>query len=504
MFERLKTLFTNTVIYGLGDVATSLVSFLLLPIFTRYLSPMEYGVIALLLTVEAIAKILFRWGVESAFIRLYYDCRDERARQVLASTLCYFLVAVNGALLAAALVAAPWLAELLFDTRAHTPVLRLVMLNTFVIGFYFIPLSLLRIQERARRFTVLAISRSAATVVGRLAFVAGAGLGVLGFVLADVVVTAVFTLLLVSTALPVLRPTFSASVLREALRFGLPRVPQGVAHQVVALSDRYFLSVFATMQDVGVYAIGAMFGLGLKLFLKAFQTAWSPFLFDVMDKPGAKRTYSVVTTYVVAALVLLAAGLSAVARDLVRLMTAPEFHAAAVVIPWVALGVVMQGTYQVTSVGLAITKRTKYYPIATGVAAVTSVSANLLLIPGFGMLGAAWANALSYSVLLIVATGFSQRFYRIGYEWGRLARIVGAGVIAYLVPIAVVSETLAPWEGLLLKGGLVIAIFPAVLYLTGFLRPSELKQLRRARLREVQATTAHTSESTVEIERIDQ
>ena len=96
----------------------------------------------------------------------------------------------------------------------------------------------------------------------------------------------------------------------------------------------------------------------------------------------------------------------------------------------------LQGIYQLTSIGLAITKRTRYYPVATGIAAVASVTANVLLIPHFGVLGAAWANMISYGVLAAVATWFSQRFYPISYEWGRLARIVvgGAPLISRRLP----------------------------------------------------------------------
>ena len=93
MLARIKTLFRNLAIYGFGDVATSIVSLLLLPVYTRYLTPYDYGIIAMLLTIEAVAKILFRWGVDTAFMRLYYDCADPPARQRLASTIFFFLLA---------------------------------------------------------------------------------------------------------------------------------------------------------------------------------------------------------------------------------------------------------------------------------------------------------------------------------------------------------------------------------------------------------------------------
>ena len=73
--------------------ATSIVSFLLLPVYVRYLTPEDYGVISLLLTVEVVSKIVFRWGVDASFMRLYYDCPDHASRQRLASTIFWFLAA---------------------------------------------------------------------------------------------------------------------------------------------------------------------------------------------------------------------------------------------------------------------------------------------------------------------------------------------------------------------------------------------------------------------------
>ena len=80
MLTRVTSLFRNVVIYGMGDAATSVVSLLLLPIFTKFLTPADYGVITMLLTIEAVTKVMFRWGVDTAFMRLFYDCADRPAQ----------------------------------------------------------------------------------------------------------------------------------------------------------------------------------------------------------------------------------------------------------------------------------------------------------------------------------------------------------------------------------------------------------------------------------------
>jgi O-antigen/teichoic acid export membrane protein len=205
----------------------------------------------------------------------------------------------------------------------------------------------------------------------------------------------------------------------------------------------------------------------------------------VMKEPDAKEIYRKISTYIVAVLIVLVAGLCATATEVVRLFTAPEFHGAAVVTPWIALGVMCQGLYLVGSIGLIITRRTTSYPIATGIAAATSVTANMLLIPRFGLMGAAYSQTIAYATLAVVTIGFSQRAYPISYEWGRLARIAAAGVIAFLAASAL--PTFGPTiAALVLRGLTVVAVYALVLFAAGFFTPGEFKVLQDIRRRAVQ------------------
>ena len=150
-----------------------------------------------------------------------------------------------------------------------------------------------------------------------------------------------------------------------------------------------------------------------------------------MKEPDAKRIYSTVSTYVIAALVLLTAGFCAVGPDLVRLMTAAEFHPAGAVTPWIALGVMCQGVYLVGSIGLIITRKTSRYPLSTGIAAATNLAANAFLIPRYGLLGAAWANAASYTTLAVFTVWLSWREYPYrtsGGDWRRWQRRASAPI----------------------------------------------------------------------------
>ena len=473
MLARLSALGRNFAIYGLGDVATNIVSFLLLPLYTRFLSPEDYGAISLLLTVEVVAKIVFRCGLDASFMRLFYDCETDADRQRLASTIFWFLAASNGVILALLLLAAPFVSSHLFGVPGYTLALVLQLLYTFVVGFYFIPFHVMRMEGQSRQFTTLTTTRATATLVMRLVLIVGFGLGVLGFVLADVIVGIVFTGILARWFRPLLRFTFSRAVLDQALRFGLPRLPHGVAQQVMAVGDRYILRLFGTLAEVGVYSIGASFGLALKLALSAFEYAWAPFYYETMKQPDAKQTFTLVTTYGIGVLVLLEAGLAAIAPEVVRLMTTTEFYGA-------------RGGDSVDRAGCGVQRRVsadvdrpEHHEIDEilsgrdgdrgGHERGRESGAGAALRRdwrGVGERGRVCGAGDGRDAIL--AAGVSGE-----YEWGRLARLAiaggGAFAIAWMVP-----DAMPAWLGLLVRGSIVVAAYPLLLVVLGFYDRREL------------------------------
>ena len=482
MFQKLRELSKNLAIYGIGDVAVQIVSFLLVPLYVRYLTPADYGVLGLLGGVEAGAKLFFRWGLDGAFMRFWYDSDDPRDRQRLASTIFFFLLAVNACLLLASVAAAPFLSRQMLGAGGYTLALQLVLLNTFAIGFTFIPFHVLRIQQRTREFSALTFARSLATLVLRIILVVFAGLGVWGVVVADVLVTTAVMVWLLRLFAPLIRTTLSGDVLRESLAFGLPRLPHALAQQVMAIGDRFILTRFGTLSDIGIYSMSVSFGLIPKLFLSAFENAWAPFYYATSREADGERTFSGVTTYAFAVLALLTVGLSAIGNDLLALAVGPAYAAGGPVITWTAIGVLFQGVYLLTSIGLNITRHTQYYPVSTIAGAALNVGLNFTLIPRFGIVGAAWANAAAYGLQALVAFVLSQRFYPIHYEWGRIARVSASAAIAYW--LAAVLPPMRPLIGLLARGTTVVVVMALLLGVSGFFRPDELRVLQRLRRRQ--------------------
>jgi O-antigen/teichoic acid export membrane protein len=258
-----------------------------------------------------------------------------------------------------------------------------------------------------------------------------------------------------------------------------------LASFVLELSNRFFLKHYASMEDVGLYSLGYRFGEIIFFVVTAIQLAWPQFVFSNRRSERAPELYAYATTYYMAGLLFLVLGLSVLAPEVIRVMATPAFHGAAVVVPLIALSGLFRGLYAVGTVGILLRKRPIVRSVALIVAALVNVGLNYLLIPRYGMMGAAWATLIAFVVQTIILVTVSLRYYPIPYQWGRVALlfIAAGGVYAACSFLPPASEMMT----VVFKLGL-LASFPIVLWLLRFFESTELdyaQQLATSLLRRV-------------------
>ncbi|MGH9460622.1 MAG: lipopolysaccharide biosynthesis protein [Vicinamibacteria bacterium] len=472
LLAQLKTLFRHSAIYGAADVFGTLINFLLLPILTRHLTSSDYGTLGILLLLGVTAKILFRMGLDAGFFRIYYEQQNERDRKVFTTTILTTASAIGIGLFALSAFLAEPLSRLLLGSDQSQLVV-LVTADTLLMGFAFVPMNLFRIEERAAYFTTATVFRNSLNA-GLKVLLVIRGWGVLGVLWSDVISSALFVLALLPTLSRNLGIGYSTRMLKEALGFGLPKVPHGLAYQALNLADRKILDHFTTRAEVGLYHVGYMFGTGIKFFLSAFELAWSPFVYSLLTQPDAARTLARLVTYVAAVFVGAGVLIAVLGRELLVLMTADAFHAAYLVIPVIVLAYLIQGVFTLTSIGIGISKKAYYYPVLTFAAAFVNITMNFAFIPRFGMMGAAWATVGGYAVMAALGYHFANRHYPIPFEWKRLGVIALAGGIVFAVS-RVAGEP--SWSTVFIKLG-ALALYPVALLTFGFFRESEIERLR--------------------------
>jgi O-antigen/teichoic acid export membrane protein len=417
-------------------------------------------------------------GLDAGFLRLYYDAPDAPAQRRLTGTVAAFAAAAATLLLAAVAASAPRLARLLLgDEVPGGPTLLLLAAADVYLGtFTFVPQALLRIRDRALLFASLNAGRNLLNTALKVALVVS-GCGVPGVLLSDLLATGAFALALLPLLFRNATWSFEGARLREVLRFGLPKAPHGLMLQLLNLGDRKILEVFRDVATVGVYDKAYVLGAGVKFGLSAFEPAWQPFVYAQIGKPEAPRTLARVVTYAWTGFTALALVIAVFGAELLRALTFTNsaFWAGAPVVPVVALAYLLHGAFLLTSIGIGISKDTRYYPRITLLAAAANLLANLALVPEFGMMGAAWATVFAYAVM--AASGFvlSHRLYAIPFEGERLLRVLFAAGLSYMLSWFAPE----PLVGALAFKLAACAAFPAVLMLSGFLSAEERAWLAR-------------------------
>lgn len=474
MREKLGHLGKGVAIYGAGDAAVNVVNFLLLAVYVKfgYLDTNDYGAIAIIAAFEGIAKIVSRVGLDGAFMRHYHDRAAGGPLERMTSTIVWFLLGVNILVFTPGLAVSGWIGERFIHNVAYVPAFRLMLVNTLLISLTFVPFHLMRLRNEAVTYSSFVFARSAGTTLVRGVLVIGFEWGLTGWYAADLILTLALWPVLWRWMKPVLRPVFDRQELATVLHFGLPRLPHGLAQQGLEAGNKMLLKANIGLEQVGVYQNGFTLGTAIRFFTSAFETAWAPFYYQTAKQPDAKAVLSKMTTYGIAVLALLVAGTIAVSRDVILVILTPTYLAAVPVIPLIAIGIAAQGVYLLTSIGLNLTSKTRYYPVATFAALAVGLGSGVLLMPTFGTTGAAVAFALSGVTQAAVAYAFARRFYPIPYETGRLIRIVLSGAAAAIAAVWLVPA-MPPLAGLVIRGSVVVGTFAGLLAASGFFRKSE-------------------------------
>jgi len=469
----IKRLAASSAIYGLGGTLQKLLGVVLVPIYTRYLSPEEYGVLALLLVTGGVAAILLQTGMGSALFReILYEGTEPTA---VESTALYY-VGVQGVLLAGVLLLlAPAISVLIFGTASHAPLLRLVFLTVAFQLTEVLALARCRTRDQPGLYVTLSILRFCVGAALTILFVVGLKRGVAGVVTATLLTSAGFSLVYLTLLRRALRPRVSRQILRRLLTYGGPLVLASLASFVMTSSDRYFLQRFATTAEVGIYSLGYSIGQVMQLPVQAVQLAWPAEMYAIARREDGSRLLARTVTYYVVVMGCAGLGVAVLAREALVLLATPRFYGAHRIVPFVVVSSILQGLWFMTSSGTDVRNKTAYNIPIISVAAGANLALNWALIPRFGMMGAATTTVLTYAVLLAINVPVNIRLWHVPYEYSRLFKMGVVWVAVYLSSTLI--GTGAAWLDAALKI-LLLGLYPVLLYATRFFDDRERHAMR--------------------------
>jgi O-antigen/teichoic acid export membrane protein len=421
----------HSLIYAIGIVATKTVAFLLLPIYTRLLSPADYGVLQLIMMFLEVLSIFAGSRIAYGIFHFYHKAVDEDARRRVLSTALLLLTATFGAAAVLSLLLAPYLAQAVFgEAGRFATYVRLGTLSMAFESLIVVPNALFRLQQRSARFVMFSLARLCLQVGLNLFLLIVLRLGVAGVLLSSVITNLLLGGVLAAQLLWTVRPRFDRFVAGQFLRFGIPLVVMQVATFIFTFGDRYFLNRAGDTTQVGLYGLAYQFGflVGTIGYIP-IEMVWDAQRFEMAKRPDRDAIYARVFITINLVLITAALGLSLFVGDVLRVIADPAFHAAAAFVPVIVGAYVFQAWGTFFNIGIMLRERTHYWTLANWAAAAVAIGGYLLLIPRYLAWGAALTVVASLGTRFWLTYFFSQRLLPIRYEWGPVLRLFVIAVV---------------------------------------------------------------------------
>jgi O-antigen/teichoic acid export membrane protein len=341
-------------------------------------------------------------------------------------------------------------------------------------------LSWLRTEDRAALFTGAVLMRLAVILAGTLALMLGFGFGIGAVLGANVAAACITALTIAAAAIHFHGLSFDRTLFLRMWRFSLPLSVSAVGLFVIHFGDRFILKHYWSFADLGVYAVAYKLGMLLNPLQAAFESYWSAQAFQIVKRPDAEAIFARTLTYWALVLSACALALLVATRPALRILTTPAYFRAASLIP------IVLAAYYVRALGdffriILLAKGLPSHDAAVNwITAAVSVASYFVLIPRYGITGAALATLFTFLVAFVISFVWSSRIWSFPLEAKRLSKlgvVTGALCVVYLV-LPPVWNLMEVGRGLLL-----LMSFAGLLFLWRFLSPAEIDLLRSLRAR---------------------
>jgi O-antigen/teichoic acid export membrane protein len=438
----LRQFLKDSLIYSVSAALSRGMAIILVPVYTRFLQPSEYGALDLLMVFATVANYLVALEISQGLARVYSDAKTPAERSAYVSSALWFAMAGYAVFIAIALPGAPALSSLLLDSPSWEGAVRAMLLAFGLNGLFFLLQDLLRWQLQPLRHAVASVTYTAVSTAVGIAWLVWGEAGVSGILYGQCAgAVAGIAAAWIGGAAAQWTATFRAASWLEMARYSAPQVISSVAAYFCLYTDRLLIKELMSLDDVGIYGVGARVASVVALLMTGFQSGLIPIVFRHHAEPESPIHMARVLRYFLALAFAILMVLAAFSGELVRLFTTPQYYGAADVVPLLGAALMLSGMF-IFVPGIFIARRTGLVALINVAAVLLNIGGSVLLIPLLGTLGAATATLAASLVAFLLYVYANRVFYPIPFEWGR---IIGAALLAAALAAALVGMQHSGW-----------------------------------------------------------
>ncbi|MBL4655616.1 MAG: polysaccharide biosynthesis C-terminal domain-containing protein [Bacteroidia bacterium] len=465
-----KTLLSDTLVYGIARFVNIFFSIFLIPIYTRYFTVAEYGIIENLNIFSVLIVGMFGFSLSEGLIRYYTLSESEIEKKELLSTIHYVSLILGVIALVIGLLISNWFGNIFIqktDSENFLLVLLAIIQAICVINLTIYQ-SVFRINFRKSQYNVTTIGVVVLSALLSIFFVVILKHGVKSVFLAAAISNFLFAVYgYVKVKPEIYFKYFKFGILKKLLPYCYPLAISGLAILVLRSSDRYFISLLLdnSLYQIGLYTTAEKVMMPLLLITAAFHTAFVPFIMNAAKtediKPLLIKSYKLYVGVTTIGVIIL----SIVAKYILILLTTPSYYPAYKYAYLVGIYLILNTSYYFGGIGLSLKEKTKYIGVFLIVSALINIIFNIILIPQYHIAGALFATIISYLVFNFLIFYKSNQFFEVNYSFRKsLLIIIACGCFSFF-----------SLENTLL-GLILLPIFVGMLIYSGFLNVPYIKE----------------------------
>ncbi len=470
-----KAFFKSASLYLIGNVATRVVGFLMIPIYTNFLSPSDYGIIELLeLTIQISAIALGVQALGSAFLRTYQDQDDPEFQRKVASTAFLFSGAVTAVVSLLGWIFADDIAEIVLGERHYGLMLEV----TFLVVFFSFPrevgLLFLRLKDRPRHFVLFSIANLSVNLALNIWYVAILKEGVWGFLTAKIITAGLSAIYMSFLMMRENGLRLDRRILVGMAVFAAPLILHGLSTFALHFADRGFLRAFHSTHEVGLYSLGYKFGFLIVFVVgQPFFAVWNARVYGQARTEGWQDRFANMLRYLLFFAFLAWTGMCVLIDEAIGIMAADAFHPASLIVPIVAGAYVLRIMGDFFQTLLFIKKRSGVAMTVSLCCAAFNIGLNFLLIPRYSYWGAAWATLATWALQMTTLAILARREHKFPIPYGYVARLMALSLACYGV-----IRLIDPGVGRIVTGLAICVAYPFAAWFTGCFTPAQKQAIR--------------------------
>lgn len=420
----------NSILYTFSSLLMNAISFLLLPVYTMLLTPKDYGITNLINSFTTVAAFIVSFSLYSAIVRFYTDYKNDRKKlkRFYGTVICFIFIS-GIVFLILAMIFNNLLISWFFTSISFFPIVLIALLALIFISLHTIHQNILQGMQQGKKLTVINLVVFGLQAGLTLFFIGILKLGAVGVLLATLFINIGYSVYMIIDLKKNKIITFciDIKILKEALKYSIPIMPHNLSTNIASFAARVFINNSGSLASVGLYSVASQFGTIIDIVQGSVNQAFTPWFYDMMNKKNEENKREIVnlSRFLLILYSLLYMCIGLFSQEVIILMTSKRYIMAWTVIP------ILVAAFSVKSVYYFYINILFYHKDAARKIFVATVSGSFsdiiiafLLVPQYGMYGAAVSFLVAKIIVVAIVVFMSMKYNNIGYKITYMLRTI--------------------------------------------------------------------------------